>query len=103
MQTETTKPLYKMLNEKRTQGTWKYDGLTKIKADNTTIYSELKTFRNNVVEDAQYTALAVNNLHILAEALECMKKNIEQVGVNARTVNDITNLAIAREALAAIS
>lgn len=86
-QTESNKqPLYKVLNEQRTQGVVT---ITKTKnhffleqSDNNGGFDTLCTF-SNVHErqeyNAQYTALAVNNLASLAEALEkinnaCIKR-----------------------------
>ena len=84
-----SKPLYQQLNEQRTQGDWrvfKRDGLFPSiimhGSEDDYIRSYGRTgFCMNVggVEsvikaNAQYTALAVNNLHHLAEALDEMNK-----------------------------
>jgi hypothetical protein len=73
MNTENnTAPLWRRLNEARTQGKWEnstnYIG---VKKDRITHFVGGVTLTEAQDEiNAQYTALAVNNLHILAEALE---------------------------------
>jgi hypothetical protein len=80
-QTEPNKqPLYKVLNSKRTQGEWVPNDYSKSNIfephfEVSSPETKRKVFDTPVVEsedeaNAQYTALAVNNLHILAEALE---------------------------------
>lgn len=78
--TNTNQPLYKQLNEQRTQGEWNYEYdndefgqfFNTIAED----YKNVFKYRYGCLEDieyksnAQYTCLAVNNLHHLAEALE---------------------------------
>lgn len=86
MEQENKKPLYKVLNEQRTQYNWvsgRHIGGTTFKSHIITephsievckFYyqeSEQKECEDNQAQaNAQYTALAVNNLHHLAEALQ---------------------------------
>lgn len=79
MNTDNKTPLWKQLNEARTQGEWRtevyilisYKGMKNI--CNMGIANFLPA--NEVEANANYTALAVNNLHHLAEALELIKEN----------------------------
>lgn len=69
---ETTKPLYQRLNEERTQGEWMlYDDRPNGWVLNAGIKRVISVFDKDDenTANAQYTALAVNNLHHLAEAL----------------------------------
>lgn len=79
----TTKPLWKVLNEQRTQVEWVNDGHTVATGwqpnDETIADFNPRNFPYPTIGDtnekkclynAQYTALAVNNLASLAEALE---------------------------------
>ena len=88
--TESKQPLYKVLNEDRTQGKWqvsKYPAIgypNVIKSEFTSSHIALMGLptegEDNTVEaeaNAQYTALAVNNLHHLAEALENILSHTE--------------------------
>lgn len=88
--TESKQPLYKVLNEDRTQGKWqvsKYPAIgypNVIKSEFTSSHIALMGLptegEDNTVEaeaNAQYTALAVNNLHHLAEALRQAGGRIE--------------------------
>ena len=81
--TESKEPLYRQLNKERTQGEWKHKSLSngheEIQTD-TFVYESGNTIfevnydNPNYEANAQYTALAVNNLSSLAEALEeCIK------------------------------
>jgi hypothetical protein len=81
MNTETNKPLYKVLNEEKTQGIWaidKYNSNLLVNSDDLVNRDCLCSFHHakqmqylSPTERAniEYTALAVNNLHHLAEAL----------------------------------
>lgn len=86
MNNETTKPLYKVLNEQRTQGEWwSHSPIIKFPVHRVLCgeppeASEVAKFFTATMDNAdkqqanaQYTALAVNNLHHLAEALEGMR------------------------------
>jgi len=80
MSNQDKKPLYKVLNEQRTQGRATIELRSFESSDlmfgNDRVgelycgseYTEIEAEAN-----AQYTALAVNNLHLLAEALEKIK------------------------------
>jgi len=80
MKTETKKPLYKVLNEQRTKGEWfeEYDNdefgqfysIFAGEGENVFRYPYRIVKDEEYKANAQYTALAVNNLHLLAEALE---------------------------------
>lgn len=85
MQTDTTtQPLYKVLNQKRTPGKLIVNaGEFDRTEDTSEIFLRIEgdqeifdlccfaaTESDNAKIDAQYTALAVNNLHKLAEVLE---------------------------------
>ena len=105
MEQQTTKPLYKRLNSERTQGEWYCEeGSYAVRKDFlSSIGSFDAMFSKNVEEieklpNAQYTALAVNHLHILAEALEEL--------LNVDELNDVAKMKAqqkANKALAAIS
>lgn len=72
MQTNNTQtaPLWKVLNEQRNNDeVWEARGRFIESSEYGTIAQFDKGYSGNK-EDAQYTALAVNNLHRLAEALE---------------------------------
>lgn len=87
---EPEKPLWKVLNEQRTQGEWQLsenednkelvtrvsNGL--ITANFECDYFNSKHSKGETTANAQYTALAVNNLHILAEALEKLHDLLEK-------------------------
>lgn len=86
MNNETTnRPLYKVLNNCRTGGEWKHrslnNGHEEIQTDTfnlagSTIFEV--NFENKEYEaNAQYTVMAVNNLHLLAEALEWIENEIK--------------------------
>lgn len=103
MQTENKQPLYKVLNEQRTQGNWEFCEFdtphgkefvikeANLKKDGKWIFSdrimEAGNYTNQNKANTQYTALAVNHLHHLAEALEKIKKAIEQT--NGRNTNEV--------------
>ena len=94
--------LYQQLNEQRTHGEW-VDVLNPISAEYEVVCShcDIAVFNgiNSSVDctNAQYTALAVNNLHHLAEALE---KLIE---ANRKGEAQGTNWINAQQALSRIS
>lgn len=104
---ETTKPLYQTLNKERTQGELRAStygtGISLLldKPNGETLYSFCE-FPVNLKSDAQYTVLAVNNLHHLAEA---MQKFIDNVIENPKLYeNQISYYkGIFREALNRIS
>lgn len=85
MQTEVKEPLYKRLNKERTQGNWetsrfKEGDFSLCKEDAGDMICEGFTEAN-----AEYTALAVNNLHVFAEAFSQLKMEIDEV---CREVSD---------------
>ena len=90
--------LYQQLNEQRTQGEW-VDVLNPISAEYEVVCShcDIAVFNgiNSSVDctNAQYTALAVNNLHHLAEALENIATHSE----------DKEAVRLAKQALSRIS
>lgn len=94
--------LYQRINEQRTHGEW-VDVLNPISAEYEVVCShcDIAVFNgiNSSVDctNAQYTALAVNNLHHLAEALE---KLIE---ANRKGEAQGTNWINAQQALSRIS
>jgi hypothetical protein len=79
MNTQETKPLYKVLDEKRTQSKWE---LSQFKEGD---YSLCKEEAGDMVCDnlteanAQYIALAVNNFASVVEALEKLLKSHRQL------------------------
>ena len=107
--TNTNQPLYKQLNEQRTQGEWKrpeqeyslneYSIIT----DDMTICTALAIDIPDEEAEANvaYTCLAVNNLHILAEALENVLWNFE----GKQNLSEVQQKAVqyAKEALNRIS
>lgn len=95
--TTNTQPLYKVLNEQRTQGEWETPDNT-IWSGQDEIGKFLYHGNSANKANAQYTALAVNNLHHLAEALEALTK-----WVIHNTDATPTALINAREALSRIS
>lgn len=102
---ETTKPLYQRLNEERTQGEWMlYDDRPNGWVLNAGIKRVISVFDKDDenTANAQYTALAVNNLHHLAEA---MQKFIDNVIENPKLYeNQISYYkGVFREALNRIS
>lgn len=123
MKQETTNqplPLYKVLNQKRTQGVmqWKQTNGNN-RYEHTVYHDQWKNpFCQFGIEDngevapeeikanAQYTALAVNELANLAEALEEIKLAIGQLparGKDGRTIIESLCLNKAKEALSRIS
>lgn len=99
MQQETKKePLYKVLNEQRTPGDWivknGYRNGQVLPNNQSYIYNNdtmvASIYKN---KDAKYTALAVNNLSVLAEALE---KCIKFSGKDPQLVRDIAKDALTR-------
>lgn len=129
MNTPTTeqKPLYQVLNEQRTQGEWILEqpsSFNQISDERAIIRAEIPsknlwervaefdltslTGRTNLLggshkADAAYTALAVNNLHILAEALEIAKNYVEHFISNGGIGECEKDLATVKEALNKIS
>lgn len=101
--------LYQQLNEQRTQGEW-VDVLNPISAEYEVVCShcDIAVFNgiNSSVDctNAQYTALAVNNLHHLAEALENMLGCYDNP-MSRRNMNEFQKEAIetAKQALSRIS
>jgi len=98
MKTENNVPLYKVLNNERTQGEWIKDGLsiaTGPDPKDETIFltcdgedypypTVYERSRKEARANAEYTALAVNNLHLLAEALQRLLK---EARFNSFTLN----------------
>lgn len=80
--------LYKRLNAERTQGKWEFDDSYSVtlnpnisvrQEDNRIhVVSTVNDYFKEATANAKYTALAVNNLHILAEALEKIADNGEK-------------------------
>lgn len=126
MNTDNKTPLWKELNEKRTQGVFIVDGdliVCTDKPDNyPTKYNDgiviFENITNDTVQDdgiaahfeqatpnKKYTCLAVNHLHILAEALEALHNVVMQS--NDRAIFDNGKnaeiVAKAKEALKNIS
>lgn len=126
MNTENNKPLYVRLNEERTQGEWVLEQLSswnQISNDKAIVRAEIVsknlwervaefdlttlTGRTNLLggspkSDAQYTALAVNNLHILAEALEAFNRMYIDEKMPSHVIADKFH-EMSKEALKAIS
>ncbi len=112
MAQQTTKePLYKVLNEQRTQGDWfnEYDNddfgqfytIFGGEGDNALRFSYGSVKEKEYKANAEYVTLSVNNLHILAEALAGFIHSVEHEGViQGRVVDAVAN---AKEALKAIS
>ena len=123
MKTEIKLPLYKVLAEKITQGEWKLSQLDDYSLITGKIPSHTDILCSNPIEtikmfdnlpdeetckaNAKYTALAVNNLHHLAEALENLIKQATETTKDLVAFNgaDILDAAIdkAKEALTRIS
>lgn len=107
-ESKETKPLYKRLNEERTQGNWGNDGCA-IDSDQFEICvmsTGAKDQDGNTIKwaeceaNAQYTALAVNHLHLLAEALETLTKEVSLKGLNVK--KDFSLMAAHAQALTAL-
>lgn len=117
-QPTNTQPLYKVLNEQRRLGKWKVNSephkikvrslchvgtLPNVKGSNVTDHPLLVVWGNTQEEcaaNAHYTALAVNNLHHIAENLERLIDRIEETNLQ----NDFPSAyKRAKEALARIS
>lgn len=112
MKTENTMPLYKALNEKRTRGIFnpqKYNANMLVNSDDLVTYDCLCTFpipkdekyqsdeqKSNVL----YTALAVNNLLPVADALLLIKEVLESWNGEGKYTNLINH---ANSALSKIS
>ena len=96
---ETAKPLYQRLNEERTPGEWKYNGVTKIMCDETIIFDEIRCFDGDRIYDAKYAEIAVNNLHHLAEALY----EINCICADAKSKDDINVGKIASISIKALN
>ena len=111
MKQDTTKPLWQRLNEERTPKEWVLQGMGSdkyLRQDNNggvlcefTDYTSVTFLSKQEFEaNAQYTALAVNNLHHLAEALEEL---IEVFKGAWATEKDKETYNKAKEALSRIS
>ncbi len=107
-QTNETTPLWKELNEKRTQGEWiiRHNIGYRITPKDSGKYIAAINHTTGWVQEsqanAQYTALAVNNLHHLAEALETLiNVNLNNINVLSRSEKEA--LIRAKEALNRIS
>jgi len=78
--TNTQTPLWKQLNEQRTQGEWFVKSIN-IESEigwNVATINPFAPEHSNSEANAQYTALAVNNLAALAEALERFVNFVDQ-------------------------
>jgi len=109
-QKENVKPLYKRLDEERTQGKWLFGNTTILERPALWIGGTRILVADEVPHEilsgtanAQYTALAVNNLAPLAEALENFISLYEDLAkdFNQRLDNEV--LLCAKEALSKIS
>ena len=111
-----TKPLYKVLNEKRTQCNWILDADTigtgteptdETIADFKPEMDELMVWQrdfNEMKAKQKYAALAVNNLSILAEALQGMVDEFDSYAVPASKYPQVkATIEKAKEALNKIS
>ena len=86
------KPLYKVLNQQRTQGEWKLPEQEKELNSYSLITDGMSIATVYAIDipdeeglaNAQYTALSVNNLHHLAEALEILTKEINLGKLNIK-------------------
>ena len=82
MKNETKQPLYKVLNEQRTQTEWSVTGL-EFRAKSSLLlgsiynHNPLNQSYEQAKANAQYAALAVNNLANLAEALKSLMEYLE--------------------------
>lgn len=100
-----TSPLWKELNEKRTQGDWKLPEQEQemneytVRTDDMVIATMLAIDIDDEegLANAQYTALAVNNFHIIAEKLQYLIYAADKSTCDAQFVNG------AKEALSRIS
>jgi len=106
-QQHTPQPLYKVLNEKITQGNWStLNNGRDIYSDTGDLIMECFGNYNITNEEdivnAQYTALAVNNLANVADALAEMI-NISQQREKLHSPYEAASLKLAKEALKAIS
>lgn len=105
MKQDTTTPLYKVLNEKRLKGDW----IAYPKGITNKEYGVSVFFDYGIESDTdtKYTALAVNNLAPIAEALELIIKRIDDNWelITSGTQNGIKTalLSEAKEALKRIS
>lgn len=117
MQTET-KPLWKVLNEKRTQGKWIFKNQGSLPDDEGRLlclrselnsgyisqFQQIGEHKNDAEANAQYTALAVNNLHLLAQALQDLLNEVKVGKLNIRKDFSLINAhAQASNALSRIS
>lgn len=124
MKTENTMPLYKRLNSERTQGEWQSSKMQYINGQHFILESQkshnwIGEFGlaeqhpayigdNPVIAErnanAEYTALAVNNLNEIAEALELLANEINLSKLNIRKDFSLINAhATALKALNKIS
>lgn len=89
MKKKAKKPLWKTLDAQRTQGEWYREENSLIIRSN--YFNSIGTFdplyneidETQKVANAQYTALAVNNLSILAKTLEKALETIEALATEA--------------------
>ncbi len=112
-----SKPLYKVLNEKRLNDNWKgYADATKEDGGYTaTIMSDGHTWTTTIMcymfghtkeqseANAQYTALAVNNLASMAEALENFINWADESNMSKLSLYDRGVISKAKEVLKRIS
>ena len=102
---QSKQPLYKVLNEQRTQGEWNEDGLAIVGPRpeiEICVMTNDEDVKGEAYANAQYTALAVNNLHLLAEALEEMIKEAHHANLTGMATSPFV-LTRAKEALNKIS
>lgn len=113
-----TKPLWRVLNEQRTQGNWIFKDQGHLPDDEGKLlclrselnggyisqFQQIGEHKNDAEANAKYTALAVNNLSHLAKALE---KCITQLNIWAESdawdERDEEAYEAAKEALSRIS
>jgi len=116
MKTENNVPLYKVLNENRTQGELEpckdakhshVMGSYETGKIQPVLYIHLTSDKKTCKANAAYTALAVNNLHLLAEALNDLIKQATETTKDLCGFDgaDVLDAAIdkAKEALNRIS
>ena len=108
MNQQDTQPLYKVLDAVRTQKNWLYTDEFGIEVyDNTSnVIADFYQSNDDYIPEetkkanAQYAALAVNNLEKLVSALETAKQTLSQINTNGIADN---TLHIITDALACIS
>ena len=95
MKQDTTKPLWQQLNEQRTQGEWYIEN----KTDTGIWVGHLKSVcscaalmsginDDEKIANTRYTALAVNNLHLLAEALQTFVSMIDDKKARGKRITE---------------